>query len=295
MAEIKNVDFTKIESKRKQSVLFFVLGLIIIIAAVVLFLLNPSMSSPLLYLFTFLALLGVILMIISGVIKNKLTSKFKNEFLVNHVASKYPGMTYIPDKGLPREYVEGLRLYKKADIYQSEDMFTGTISGVKFISSDVKMQEEHIQSDSNGTRTTYETFFEGRIAVFEFNKDINDTVLVSEGGTYIPSGVKKVDLESIDFNKKFKTYAKDAINAFYILTPEIILALLEIEKQNPGKIAVLFKDNKVVVCINNFVDTFSIKLNKKVDEKFISIIDRDINLLINLVNQLKLNKNVYKE
>lgn len=299
--EFFEADFVGIENQRKSAILLYVFGIILDVIGGLVYVFSNVFDfgiNPIFIMigYVILILAGVVMIIIASVMKKKMTTKFKTEYLVPHVAKKYPGVTYDPFKGLPRSYVESLRMFKRPDRYTSEDMFSGTIAGVKFISSDVCMEEEHVQNDGNGgTRTYYKPYFKGRIAAFEFNKSFNDSILVSEGGAYVPSGAKKVELESIDFNKKFKTYAKDALNAFYILTPEIILAILEIEKQNPGKIAILFHDNKMVVCINNFVDTFEIKLSQKIDDKFISIIDRDINMLLNLVTQMKLNKNVFKE
>ena len=47
---------------------------------------------------------------------------------------------------------------------------------------------------------------------------------------------KKVKLESVQFNKKFKTYATSEHNAFYVLTPHFMEALMAFEQKNKGKI-----------------------------------------------------------
>ena len=71
----------------------------------------------------------------------------------------------------------------------------------------------------------------------------------------IPDGVTSI--ESSAFNKKFNTYSDDRENAFYIITPQLQLAMLDIEKALPGGLKILFRGDELVIVAAGNTTTFS--------------------------------------
>ena len=107
--------------------------------------------------------------------------------------------------------------------------------------------------------------------------------------------MKKISMESEEFNKKFKTYAHDDLSAFYVLTPHLMVSLLDLEKQNPGCIMISMNSNIMYMAINNNRDTFSLKMNQKIDDTLVELFRRDMSVINNIISEMKLNNKIFKE
>ncbi len=105
----------------------------------------------------------------------------------------------------------------------------------------------------------------------------------------------KVKLESIQFNKKFKTYATSEHSAFYVLTPHFMEALMKFEQKNKGKIYFSFIDNVLNIGINNYVDTFELKIFKTLDSTVFDSFKRELLVIKDVITELKLNNNIFKK
>jgi hypothetical protein len=140
------------------------------------------------------------------------------------------------------------------------------------------------------------TYFLGRIFEFTFNKSFEGSLQVLESGS-IESNRKyhKIKLESVDFNKKFRTYATTELTAFYILTPEIMESILNLEKNNPGKVNLSFYGDKMYIAINNSRDTFELKLFRKIDQRVIDEYQKDLGVFKDIVSALRLNVQIFKQ
>lgn len=146
----------------------------------------------------------------------------------------------------------------------------------------------------NGREEYYVTCFLGRILKFDFNKNFIGSLYVLEDDKPKNEAYNQVEMESIDFNKTFKTYATENETAFYILTPPIIETLIQLEKRHPGKIGFVFKGNNMYVAINNKVDSFEVKMFKEIDEEMIENFKKDLLAIKDFIEALKLNKNIFK-
>jgi hypothetical protein len=186
---------------------------------------------------------------------------------------------------------------KRPDRIKSEDYLAGELDGVKFVSSDVILQDRRVTHTSKGgTHTRYVTYFHGRIFRFDFNKAFKGSVQVLE--SYSPKSrrhFENVSLESVDFNKIFKTYATNAHTAFYILTPHFMESLMSLEKKHPGNLGFSFLDTQLHVAIHNRQSAFSIRPFSKMDTTLLSRFDEDLNIIYDIVDDLKLNKDIFKE
>ena len=185
---------------------------------------------------------------------------------------------------------------KKADRYHSEDYISGKIDDVDFVSSDLKLEERHVQHTKNGTRVYYVTYFLGRIFRFDFNKVFTGNLQVLETGSpYSRRKFNKVKLESIEFNKKFRIFAEEDLTAFYILTPDIMEAIFNLEKRHPGRISMSFLGDHLYVAINNNKDTFELQMFRKIDEQLIEEFKNDLLVIKDFIMSLKLNNRLFKK
>lgn len=289
----------ELEEIRKKSKKQNNIGIIILVLSVILFMFGSGVEGfgQILSVLGFGGFVtGIIFIAIANTKFSKIKKDFKNRILKAEIEKMYPEIQYYPDRGLEMGFVNSLHLYREPDRYHSEDMLCGKIMGVSFVCSDVKMEERHVQQTKNGTRVYYETYFQGRFYRFDFNKPFKDTILLTEGmkpGAY--GALQKVEMESIDFNKKFKTYCKEKINAFYVLTPQLMLALLELEKQNPGVVSIVINSNNVYMAINNRRDSFELSLSRPIDENFLKYYMKDITSVEQIIDQLNLDNKVFKE
>lgn len=288
-----NDTFTKYIASKKRSEKRTLIGGGVLILGVILVILGFSAS---IIAGIVVALVGIVFLVLGFSEFQQLSKRFKREVVGSLVEEFVEDGHFDPSYGLSQSDVYSTEFLKRADRFHSEDLLRGRIDDVEFVSSDVKLEERHVQHTKNGTRVYYETYFLGRIFIFDFNKSFEGTLQVLEGGRpTVNRGYKKVKLESVDFNKKFKTYATSEHSAFYVLTPHFMEALMQFEKNNRGKIQFSFLGSKLFIGINNFRDTFELQMFRPLDDRIFDEFKRDLYVVKEVVTELKLNKNIFKK
>lgn len=226
---------------------------------------------------------------------SKLSKTFKVEVISKLMEEYVDNGRFDPHSGLSQSDVYSSEFIKRADRYHSEDFLSGSMEGVNFVSSDIKLEERHVRHTKNGTETYYETYYLGRLFIFDFNKPFDGYLQVLEGARPTKNrGYKKVKLESVQFNKKFKTFSTSEHSAFYVLTPHFMEALMELEKKNRGKIYFSFIDNRLYIGINNFINTFELKMFRKLDERTFDEFKRELLIIKDVIQELKLNNSIFQ-
>ena len=280
-----------IANKKKHETKVLIGGIIIVIGA--LGLLVPD-GNGMPVLIAGLVIGGIIAGIGLGKF-SKLSKQFKTEVLTGLVDTFVDNGYFDPNRGLDPVQVYSTEFLKRADRFHTEDYLSGSMEGVSFVSSDVKLEEKHVRQTKNGTETYYETYFLGRVFIFDFNKSFDGYLQVLENNRpTVNRGYQKVKLESVAFNKKFKTYSSNEHSAFYVLTPHFMEALMRFEQKNKGKIYFSFLNNKLFIGINNFKDTFELRLFGKLDERVFDEFKNDLLVIKEVIMELKLNNNIFK-
>lgn len=225
--------------------------------------------------------------------KNKMKKLFKTNVVKKIIEDTITDVVYMPESGVSLETFLETKMIKRPDRYHSEDFISGVYNNVKFISSDVKLEERHTTTDSNGhTTTSYETYFKGKFVRIDLIRDLPLIVQVIEKEflNFRITKLEKVETESIEFNKKFKTYATSKQDAFYVLTPQIQEKLLELEKKFPGTIQYSFQNGYLYTYINSSQNEFEINFSKPIDEKLISRIKTEATLPCMIINEFRLDQ-----
>ncbi len=245
-----------------------------------------------------LALVGVILFAISSSKKSKISKEFKNKFVPELVNDLYPNATYNPNEGLSEDAILEPGFFKRPDCFYSEDYVSATYNGIPFEMSDFDLKERHVHHNSKGgTTVTYETYAKGRFMTFDFKRDFNQVVKVAET-KYLglnTRGLEKVETESMEFNKKFNTYASNPITAFYVLTPQFQLKLLELEKLFKGSIFFAFMKGKFYVAICDNISILDVNASKKISQETLDILVSQLSVPASIINELNLDKSKYNE
>jgi hypothetical protein len=270
-------------------------GVVAIAGAAIFVLLGMSGVSAIGFVGLPMLVFGVIYLGLGSAAFAKLSQRFKTEVLTDLIASFVDDGKFIPEQGLSLDTIYATEFLQRADRHHTEDYLSGSIDGVRFESSDVKLEEKHVEHTKNGTRTYYETYFLGRIFVFDFNKSFDGYLQVLERGRPVSKRkFNKVKLESIQFNKKFKTYTTNDHSAFYVLTPHFMEALMTFEQNNKGNISFSFIDTRLYIGINNFRDTFELKMFKELNMATFKEFERELGVVKEVISELKLNRNIYK-
>jgi len=289
--------FEKFNTKKKVAEKTTTMGFVVIGIAVIVFLALMGTNEGTAQVFGFI--IGAIGLIISGkggIDFKKLSREFKYEVLVGLFKELLPGVNYQPDQGLSLNDVYATEFIKRADRSHTEDLITGKIEDVDFISSDVRLEERHVQQTKNGTRVYYVPYFIGRIFKFSFNKEFAGHLQVLEAGSPMARrDFKKVQMESIDFNKKFHIFSTDELSAFYVLTPDIMESIMHLEQRNPGRIGLSFTGDTLYIAINNNKDTFELKMYRPIDNSIIEEFKADLLVIKDVIVAMKLNNKLFKK
>ncbi|MDE6025543.1 MAG: DUF3137 domain-containing protein [Lachnospiraceae bacterium] len=169
-----------------------------------------------------------------------LLSKKRNEFkqlykgtFVNEVLGEFfENPMYMWDRGFESRRVAGFGLTMMGNMFSSEDYLQAVYKGVRFEQADVNVKYK--TSGKNSHTTTY---FSGRMFVFEFPKhELLPVQVFDENFRYRAKPIerfkmKKINMESVGFNKCFDVKAARDQDAFYILTPQMMEKIMELKRK----------------------------------------------------------------
>ncbi|MFK5883813.1 MAG: DUF3137 domain-containing protein [Candidatus Izemoplasma sp.] len=286
--ENKIAEFQRSKSAAEKKI---IIGGLVLILGILIFIINQN----LIILAIPVGITGIVFLILGYSRFNKMNHEFKLVIMKDLIEDFVDNGHYDPKAGLSARQVYDTEFIKHADRFHTEDYVSGSMDGVDFISSDVKLEERHVRRTKNGTQTYYITYFMGRIFRFEFNKNFDGYLQVLEGGRpQVKRNYNKVKLESVVFNKKFKTYSSNDHSAFYVLTPHFMESLMKFEKENKGKISFSFIDNMLYIGISNMRDTFELKMFTAIDKNTVSGFKQELLVIKEVIDELKLNRNIFK-
>ncbi len=245
-----------------------------------------------------LLLIGVVFASIGASKSKPFVKKFKTQLINVLLNDMYEKVTYNPDDALNISRILSTGLVKTPDRYKGEDLINCEYKGVKIQTSDYHMEERHVHYDSKGNRhVTYQTIFRGRWLIFTFDEAFKDSVRILEkswlGFAVSPKGFKKVETESIAFNKKFLLESTNPQHAFYIVTPSMIEKLLEFEKMMGGTVSLLYRGNELHVAINNNINSLEPRLKFELNDETIKLYKSETDLMAVLVNEFGLSRDKY--
>ncbi len=227
---------------------------------------------------------------------------YKAYFVEQNLAKTFTNLQYQHEVGLSKQVLAATQMINTGDRYSSNDLTMGKYKNVNFTQADVHIEEEYTDSDGD---THYTTIFRGRFMIFEFPKKFNfklEVVSKFFGVGKVPgrnpqTGRKfeKFEVESIDFNKKFKIYAEDGFETFYLLDPSFILKIEKVSAEYDKKMIFCFVDNKLYVGINEGKDSFEPpRPSKPIDEQLeIEKVSHDIKVITDFVDELSLDRKIF--
>lgn len=178
--------------------------------------------------------------------------------LVDPVVRRFD-LAYTADCG-PQPLIntmKALRLVPSWDRSSYEDRLTGQRQGTDFEFFEAHLEQRRTSRSANGsTSTRWVTVFRGQCIRFDFHKPFHGRTLVTRDmGLFnamgeLGSELKRARLESPDFEKVFEVYTSDQVEARFLLTPDVMQRLSELDAVLKGaKLRCCFDEGQLFVTL----------------------------------------------
>ena len=105
-----------------------------------------------------------------------------------------------------------------------------------------------------------------------------------------------ISTESEEFNNKFKIYASDDHTTFYVLTPQILEAIIQLENKFGCKIMLFFTDNALNIALRTGKDSLEPSYKKDMNialEQTVKETEKEMQTLVDFVEYLKLTDDLF--
>jgi hypothetical protein len=217
--------------------------------------------------------------------------------------ANYGENKYIIDssRGLSLPYLMDSSLFKKPDRFSSSDFFQTTKEGVKIMSSRYVSTFITYYRDSKGNLREVRTDYPGRVICFEIPRDLKFSLCIAEkhsvGGafSYPVNFGGKIQFESIDFNKKFETFCPSMEDAFYLITPELMIDFLDFDKKYDSKLLFVLKGYKIFLFMGGYNEDFKVSFLKPISEEKLEPLVRQISLPLTVYKDLGLSESKFTD
>ncbi|KCZ93269.1 DUF3137 domain-containing protein [Hyphomonas johnsonii] len=137
-----------------------------------------------------------------------------------------------------------------------EDLVTGQRKGVDFELFEAHLEERRQSTDAKGrTRTHWVTVFRGQCLRFAFDKTFYGRTLVTRDAGFFNrfgggKGMQKAALEDPEFEKIFEVYTTDQVESRFLLTPDLMQKLVDMEKAfHGGKLKCCFDEGELFITL----------------------------------------------
>lgn len=242
----------------------------------------------------------IVLVIITSKDIEKFREIYKKNIVLTAFNETFTDIEYNIDFGIPARVIEETEMMRMGNTYSSNDYVKGKYKNINFEMSDVHIEDVYTDSDGDTHRVT---IFKGQWFIFDFNKNFKANIQVCEknfgnnkkGRLFSGQKYQKVELEDIEFNKTFKVYAINQLDAFYVLTPHTMEKIKEVNNKIKGKILFCFIENKLHIGLYNSKDMYEVSIFKKVNLEEAKIKVRDeMSVITNFVDVLSLDNDLFK-
>lgn len=186
---------------------------------------------------------GIVGAVIGGIGSSPIRklSKEAKAILVEPVAAGL-GLSFVGKPGSMASVHDHRRvgLLPNYDRSSFEDLLTGERNGVNFEFFEARLKERRTTHSNGRTRTKYVTVFDGQLLRFDFHKRFFGETLVTRDAGFFNRfggrrGMDRARLEDPTFEKAFEVYTTDQVEARFLLTPDMMQSLVDLENTFRGK------------------------------------------------------------
>ncbi|MCS7300299.1 MAG: DUF3137 domain-containing protein, partial [Fimbriimonadales bacterium] len=266
--------------------------------------------------------LGIALIVIGAVYASKAEAwrrSFKWRVMTRLVKHFNPNLEYHPERYISRQEYELSMLFHNSpdpDRYRGEDLIEGVVGKTDIRLSELHTEYKQVTYDSKGRRHEHWiTIFRGLFISADFHKHFQGITLVLPDteqswlggfGQWLQSLSAKlgnqpgelIKMEDPEFEKAFKVFSTDPIEARYILTPNLIRRIVEFRAKKQAPIRLSFIASRVFVAIPTRHDHFEppslfAPANKLLDPAVIAQYFEELKFALAVVDELNLNTRIW--
>lgn len=220
----------------------------------------------------------------------------KSGGIMKEFASFFGDFEYEFERTLPDDLLEYSHIFPKFKRNCGDDFFTGTYKDVRITIAEEKLQKEVYANK----RRRYVDVFKGICVLLDMNKPFEGrTVVLKDSGMLNVfkkvSGLQKVQLEDLLFEKVFEVYSDNQIESRYLLTTAFMERVLKLRDLFGGKsIQFSFFDNKLLFCIPTKQDMFEACsfFKSAVNKPKIDLVFDQFYTVFSIINILKLHQKI---
>jgi hypothetical protein len=259
-------------------------------------------------LFGIIALVfGIVALILGSSYTKKYKKTFKDVVIAPLVKAIDPELSYSKESYISREkYMESKIFLSNPDVYKGEDYVWGMVNKTMVEFSELFTQYK--THDSKG-RTQYHTIFKGLFMIADFNKDFKGRTVVlpdysEKAFGFIAKFFQKMNLlrdqlvymEDPVFEKEFKVYSNDQIEARYILSTDMLSRIVELKRKMGRQVHLSFVNSKICIAISSNENLFDPKMSQSVIEpSMIRIFYDQILGCLQIIDDMNLNTRIWSK
>lgn len=291
--------------KQKKKRALWILSLFGI--TLLLFLLGGVAVEMFLAGFIFFIVAGIVVIIVCFNITKKYKKAYKDTVISPLIKAINPSLSYYKDSCIAKEKFMASKIFlTHPDRYTGEDYVAGMVDKTMIEFSELHAQ--YRSTDSKG-RTQYHTFFRGLFLIADFHKDFaGRTVVLPDSGEktfgFLAKIFQKMNLmrdqlvymEDPEFEKNFKVYSNDQVEARYLLSPDFMKRCVELKQKFNKKIYFSFLNSQVCLAIYTTYNYFNPKMSQSaLNTDIIKGFYNEIAILIKIVDDLNLNTRIWSK
>ena len=228
----------------------------------------------------------------------------RDEFLKPVIEFWNPSFQYTPWASDMRGWLSQSRLVpEKFDRALSSDVVSGKLGATSFRFAEFELQS--VNKEKKETRTV----FKGVLFEADANKHFSSPLFALPDATEAHLGMigrawqslqgraygRLIHLEDPVFEKHFKVYGSDTVEARYLLSPSLMQRLVRIRESHGCPIRVGFVDGKLRVVLELDTDFFAIPPLERLDARRLKQWAAELHALVGLVEELDLNTRVWSK
>lgn len=212
-------------------------------------------------------------------------SLFKNKYVLSAIGETglFQELNYQPGGGFTHDEIRNAAVVACGDkqCFASEDMLSGRYKGLRFRYSDVATARVTVSRQSRREVS----LFRGQVmqfAAFDHVKKSAGHLQVFErkfGSDLMGwTAEHEIQTENEAFNHRFRVFAADEHNAFYILTPKLLEQITQFANQAGAQVAISFCGSSMFVAVNRLESILDASFHVPVPEQKQFIL-KDVELL----------------
>ena len=242
--------------------------------------------------------------------KQKFVIEFKRLVVDGIVKFVDPGLAYSPDSMISQSVYGESRLFLKSwDRYEGDDYVEGKIGKTSIRFSEVRTQYKVERETQNGTKEKWHPIFWGLFFKCEFNKSFRGRTfvfpdkaerLLGRFGSFLQSMDKShgqlVQLEDVEFEKRFAVHGDDQVEARYVLSTSLMSRLTQFRDKMKQVVCLSFVQSNLYVAISFNKPLFEPRIFRTlVDYKACQAYFDNLQLVVGIVDDLNLNTRIWGE